>query len=546
MAAPSVLIVRALAVVLLGWASGAHAHVLPADDRGSPHFGWSFEPWVVGLLIASGALYLVGYARLRGRSRRSRPVRAIHLAAFVLGWLALVAALDSPLDTLADALFSAHMIQHEVLMLIAAPLLVIGRPFAVWIWALPATMRGGIGRAVRTRWIRVPWRVLTMPLVAWMLHAAALWAWHAPALFEAALARPGIHTLQHASFLVSALLFWWTVFGNTARGERGAHALLSLFTTMVHTECARRAAHARTGNLVSGVYREHQRARLRSAAGPATGRTCDVGAGRDRVSDRRAGSRCPLAHPAHSAASGASDIQRQVGAASGPCGTRRCCRNTLLLPVYIRLLKKSSAPLDDLHSVPSIREVTAPLPCTTGLAEPKCHLNWPAPVTRRSCEQAASAACLPTLQSVQVSFPTHARVAVHPVSPCCFPTRLRMDLKFWKTEKHAGEPTPNWPVDTHEALRQLVTMYLRADTPPFSTWAARGIEFASNVAPIAQNGAKGYQLALWFWLFAEKHGALAARMARESFCLLANEAQPGERRRHRPAPRPRESPCSCL
>lgn len=102
-----------------------------------------------------------------------------------------------------------------------------------------------------------------------------------------------------------------------------------------------------------------------------------------------------------------------------------------------------------------------------------------------------------------------------------------MDLKFWKSEKHPGEPTPNWPVDTHEALRQLVTMYLRADTPPFSTWAARGIEFASNVAPVAQNGAKGYQLALWFWLFAEKHGALAARMARESFCLLANEAQPG-------------------
>ncbi|SAL59174.1 membrane protein [Caballeronia choica] len=228
--APSVLI-----VALLGWASGAHAHVLPADARGIPHFGWSFEPWVVGLLIASGALYVVGYVRLRVRSRRSRPVRAIHLAAFLLGWLALVAALDSPLDTLAAALFSAHMIQHEVLMLIAAPLLVTGRPLAVWIWALPAATRGGVGRAVRTRWIRVPWRVLTMPLIAWMLHAATLWAWHAPAFFEAALARPGIHTFQHASFLVSALLFWWTVFGNPARGERGAHALLSLFTTMVHT-----------------------------------------------------------------------------------------------------------------------------------------------------------------------------------------------------------------------------------------------------------------------------------------------------------------------
>jgi cytochrome c oxidase assembly factor CtaG len=67
------------------------------------------------------------------------------------------------------------------------------------------------------------------------LHAAALWGWHAPVFFEAALARPGIHTLQHASFLVSALLFWWTVFSNTQRSERSAHAMLSLFTTMVHT-----------------------------------------------------------------------------------------------------------------------------------------------------------------------------------------------------------------------------------------------------------------------------------------------------------------------
>ena len=235
MAAFTVLILRAFAVAALGWAGAAQAHVLSADDRATLHLRWTFEAWVVGLLVLSAALYAVGYVRLRARSRHSRTVRAVHCAAFALGWFALVAALDSPLDSLAAALFSAHMLQHEALMLIAAPLLVIGRPLAVLMWALPVSLRVGVGCAVRSRWIRAPWRTITTPLAAWLLHAAALWGWHAPVFFEAALARPGIHTLQHASFLVSALLFWWTVFGKTQRSERSAHAMLSLFTTMVHT-----------------------------------------------------------------------------------------------------------------------------------------------------------------------------------------------------------------------------------------------------------------------------------------------------------------------
>lgn len=102
-----------------------------------------------------------------------------------------------------------------------------------------------------------------------------------------------------------------------------------------------------------------------------------------------------------------------------------------------------------------------------------------------------------------------------------------MDWKFWKPEKHPSEPAANAPVDIDVALRQLLDLYERADALPFSSWAAPGIEFSSNVRGIAQAGARGYQLALWFWLFAEKHGALAARMARESFCLLANAARPG-------------------
>ncbi|SAL88109.1 membrane protein [Caballeronia arvi] len=212
----------------------ANAHVLADTPEASP-LAWTFEPWVVIVLTVSVVLYLVGYGKLRKRGAQGRRERATRLFAFIGGWFTLVAALVSPLHALSEWLFSAHMLQHELFMLVAAPLLVVGRPLAVWLWAFPADARIRIGAATRSRWIRLPWRWLTLPVVAWTLHAAALWIWHAPRFFEAALARPGIHTLQHASFLASALLYWWTVFGRASEGESNAHAMLSLFTTMVHT-----------------------------------------------------------------------------------------------------------------------------------------------------------------------------------------------------------------------------------------------------------------------------------------------------------------------
>jgi cytochrome c oxidase assembly factor CtaG len=214
------------------------AHVLSASDPAVPSFGWTAEPWVLVLMMASLVAYGIGYLRLRKRGSphaRSARVRATHLVAFAGGWLGLALALFSPLDPLGSALFSAHMVQHESMMLIAAPLLVMGRPLGVWIWALPKSARLRLGRLVRTRAFSRCWYALTLPLVAWLLHAVALWAWHAPALFQAALVHQWVHSLQHASFLLTALLFWWTVAGDGARRQTDGHAMLSLFTTMVHT-----------------------------------------------------------------------------------------------------------------------------------------------------------------------------------------------------------------------------------------------------------------------------------------------------------------------
>jgi cytochrome c oxidase assembly factor CtaG len=225
----------AFLVLWLGAASSVSAHVLRADERSAPPLGWSFDAWVVVPLAVSAVLYTVGYLRLNARSRHAKSAHVRQLAAFIGGWLVLVVALDSPLDSLSAALFSSHMVQHELMMIVAAPLLVLGRPLAVWVWAFPRTARSWLGRAVRTRAVRAVWRAITTPAVAWLLHAAALWAWHAPTLFEAALADPRIHTLQHASFLFSALLFWSTIFGGPAGRRRSGHAMLALFTTMVHT-----------------------------------------------------------------------------------------------------------------------------------------------------------------------------------------------------------------------------------------------------------------------------------------------------------------------
>jgi cytochrome c oxidase assembly factor CtaG len=215
--------------------AAAQAHEMVVTAGGKPVFDWQFPFWVTALLALSIGLYGIGFVRLYGRSGEGRPARRWQAAAFVAGWAVLALALLSPLGALSDALFSAHMVEHEAMMLVCAPLLVLGRPLGVMLWGFPHAMRLAVGRAVRSRPVAASWQRLTAPLPAWALHALALWAWHVPALFQAAVAHPAIHTMQHASFLVTALLLWRGIVGEGATRRGSGHAMLSLFTTMVHT-----------------------------------------------------------------------------------------------------------------------------------------------------------------------------------------------------------------------------------------------------------------------------------------------------------------------
>jgi putative membrane protein len=223
----------ALAVAVLPALARAHvadgpAHAWPAE--------WSFEGWVIALLAASALAYGIGLRRLWRNAGTGRGVATRQASCFALGWLTLVAALVSPIDALGGHLFSMHMVQHELLMVVAAPLLVLGRPLATWTWALAPAQRRVVGRLFAGRaWSRA-WSALTDPLGAFALHAIALWGWHLPLAFDAALAHEGWHIAQHVSFLGTALFFWWSVLGHDPRGRYGAgHATASLFATMMHT-----------------------------------------------------------------------------------------------------------------------------------------------------------------------------------------------------------------------------------------------------------------------------------------------------------------------
>jgi putative membrane protein len=190
---------------------------------------------VIACLALSAWLYLRGVVRLWRASAPGVGLRKWEAAAYAAGWLALLVGLVSPLHPMGRVLFSAHMTQHEVLMLVAAPLLVLGRPLIPFIWALPASWRPKVGALGKARWFEKGWRALTNPLAAWAIHAVALWIWHAPDLFQATIDDEFIHTLQHLSFLLSALLFWWAIVHSSKGLMSYGAAVLYMFTTSVHS-----------------------------------------------------------------------------------------------------------------------------------------------------------------------------------------------------------------------------------------------------------------------------------------------------------------------
>jgi len=193
-----------------------------------------FEAFLALAIVTGAVLYARGVGALWRSAGRARGIHVRDATCFILGWIALAAALLSPIDELADRSFALHMIQHELLMVVAAPLIVLGRPLEAWAWSVPPALTRGVASLRRTSPAHGLWWLLTAPASAWLVHAIALWAWHVPLLFKAALTSLPLHVLQHTCFFASALGFWWAVGGGSRRVPAGS-AIAALFITMLHT-----------------------------------------------------------------------------------------------------------------------------------------------------------------------------------------------------------------------------------------------------------------------------------------------------------------------
>jgi putative membrane protein len=181
---------------------------------------WHLRPDVLTVLFGFGALYVVGWRRLRTRQSATL-ASPWSLTAYLAGLVSLAVALVSPLDLLADLLFTAHMVQHQLLFMLAPPLLLLGNPYPFVLWGLPRGVRRRLGSTLTvTGGLRAAWRALTWMPVAGTLYMVVLFAWHHPVLYEAALEHRSLHDLEHLSFFATAVLFWWPVVNPTPRLRR--------------------------------------------------------------------------------------------------------------------------------------------------------------------------------------------------------------------------------------------------------------------------------------------------------------------------------------
>lgn len=195
---------------------------------------WSWDPLVALSLAVLAGLYQRGRGRLSSRSTRGRVIRSWQPICFFAALLVLGIGLLSPLDALSGELSSLHMVQHTLLISVAAPLFVLGSPAVAFAWSLD--WKTLPGRSLLTFFLRLPQAsILWRPEFAWTAFAVSLWVWHHPLLYQAALRDPLLHDAQHLSFFIGAWLFWRACLDPlSARRLHPAVAIFYLFSTFLH------------------------------------------------------------------------------------------------------------------------------------------------------------------------------------------------------------------------------------------------------------------------------------------------------------------------
>lgn len=196
----------------LGATSTGEAHSL-VDAAG--------QAWVASAL---GGLVLVTLWLAYALGARRIAVPVFMRWSFHLGCVLCAVAVFGPLDVMAETSAAAHMIQHMLFIVVIAPLWVLGRPLPLWVAAG--------GKSVLALW-RPLFAIAQRPMLSAYLHAGVIWLWHTPVLYNLALRNPWWHAVEHLCFLLSAVLFWWSLLHSSRREV--PVALVALLFTLVHT-----------------------------------------------------------------------------------------------------------------------------------------------------------------------------------------------------------------------------------------------------------------------------------------------------------------------
>jgi putative membrane protein len=215
----------------------ASAHVSGAALSGASL--WNYDPWLAVPLYGAGVAFLLGTRNLWRAAGFGRGVSRSQAAAYWAAWLTLALAFLSPLHWLGERLFAAHMAEHELLLLVAAPLFAYAQPGAAALWSLPAGWRQFFGRLGRRDAVGGLSRWFASPVAMTVQQAALLYLWHVPSLYQLALRDELAHRLEHISFFASAYLFWRALLagpgGRRANRARQAVAVGCLFVTLLHS-----------------------------------------------------------------------------------------------------------------------------------------------------------------------------------------------------------------------------------------------------------------------------------------------------------------------
>jgi cytochrome c oxidase assembly factor CtaG/polyferredoxin len=171
---------------------------------------WDWSPATIAALLTAAVVYCRGWRQLQHVG--DRPPTRGQLAAFMAGLFTVYIALASPLDAFSYFLLSVHMVQHDLLLFVAPPLIWLAQPELPLLLGLPAPVRRyWLGPVVRHRTVRRFFTWLAHPKTAFVVFVLVLWGWHMPPLYDLTLRSPLVHDLEHAFFFYAGLLFWWPV-----------------------------------------------------------------------------------------------------------------------------------------------------------------------------------------------------------------------------------------------------------------------------------------------------------------------------------------------